>query len=75
MAEPDSSPDLGRAGLCALCAHARRIRSDRGSVFFQCTLAARDPRFRRYPALPVLTCAGFVPGAATTEEMPAPDAE
>jgi len=48
-----------RVGLCATCKHVRVVRSDRGSVFYQCKLAATDPRFPQYPALPVLVCAGF----------------
>jgi len=47
------------AGLCADCVHARVIRSDRGAVFFQCTRAFEDPRFAKYPPLPVLACIGY----------------
>jgi hypothetical protein len=47
------------AGLCATCRHVRRIASDRGSLFYQCRLAAQDPRFPRYPALPVRECPGY----------------
>src|SRR5262249_43102550 len=46
-------------GLCALCRHARRVESTRGSVFWQCGRAATDARFPRYPRLPVLRCDGF----------------
>lgn len=46
-------------GLCGRCKHARRIESAKGSVFWQCTLAKTDPRFRKYPPLPVLECPGF----------------
>ena len=46
-------------GLCPGCRHVRIIRSDRGSVFYQCLLAAIDPRFAKYPPLPVLTCPGY----------------
>ena len=46
-------------GLCATCQHARVITSDRGSVFYMCTLSKTDPSFPKYPRLPVLTCAGF----------------
>ncbi len=47
------------AGLCAVCRHARRVRSARDSTFWLCELAAADARFRKYPALPVLRCPGF----------------
>jgi len=46
-------------GLCAACGHARVIRSERGSVFYLCQLSASDPRFAKYPRLPVVTCSGF----------------
>jgi len=52
-------PSTERAGLCASCKHVRIVRSDRDSVFYQCKLAATDPRFPQYPALPVLTCGGY----------------
>lgn len=39
----------------------RRIESDRGSVFYRCALADTDPRFPKYPRLPVLRCDGFKP--------------
>jgi hypothetical protein len=52
---------MADAGLCASCQHVRLIRSDRGSVFYQCTLSASDPRFPKYPRLPVLRCEGYTP--------------
>jgi hypothetical protein len=48
-----------QAGLCVDCTHARRIESDRGSVFYMCQLALTDSRFKKYPRLPVLSCAGY----------------
>ena len=47
-------------GLCETCSNARVIRSDRGSVFYQCQLSFHDVRYPKYPALPVLQCAGYV---------------
>lgn len=47
-------------GLCFECAHARRVESSRGSVFWLCELSAKDPRFPKYPRLPVLSCSGCV---------------
>ena len=49
-------------GLCAGCRHARRIETARGSRFWLCERSFHDPAFPRYPALPVLRCAGFEPG-------------
>ena len=46
-------------GLCATCTHVQRVISDRGAVFYLCTLSAVDPRFPKYPRLPVLSCAGY----------------
>lgn len=48
-------------GLCGGCQYARRIESDRGSVFYRCQLALTDPRFVKYPRLPVLACEGYRP--------------
>jgi hypothetical protein len=47
------------AGLCAACLHARRIESPHGSVFYLCELSHTDPRFPKYPRLPVLSCDGY----------------
>jgi hypothetical protein len=46
-------------GLCASCCHARAITSDRGTRFIMCELSKTDPRFRRYPSLPVVACDGY----------------
>jgi hypothetical protein len=35
------------------------IASDRGSIFYQCGLSFTDTRFKKYPTLPVLRCAGY----------------
>lgn len=46
-------------GLCATCRYVRKVGSRRGSVFFLCERANFDPRYSRYPKLPVLRCPGF----------------
>ena len=51
-----------RVGLCSVCANVRLVRGER-STFYLCELAFRDARFRKYPALPVVRCEGFVPAA------------
>ncbi len=57
-------------GLCADCRHARRIGNRRGSTFHLCALASSDPRFTRYPRLPVVRCAGYERGPApSTDEL------
>ena len=48
-------------GLCGGCVHHLWITSRRGSAFLLCRLAATDPRFPKYPPLPVRSCPGFEP--------------
>lgn len=61
-------------GLCAACRHHRWITNRRGSSFLMCRKSFADPRFLRYPPLPVIACAGFEAGvgdaAAEEEEGP-----
>ena len=47
------------AGLCASCTHAKTIESSKGATFIRCELSFSDPRFARYPALPVVRCEGY----------------
>jgi len=47
------------AGLCADCLHSRHIESAHGSVFILCNLYLTDPRYPKYPRLPVLSCGGY----------------
>jgi hypothetical protein len=68
MVDDEALPDEDRAallgrltaspGLCARCLHLLLLASPR-SVFVRCGKAVTDPRFPRYPALPVRECAGF----------------
>jgi hypothetical protein len=51
--------DSPNAGLCADCVHARRIESARGAAFILCNLSQTDPRFPKYPRLPVVSCDGY----------------
>jgi hypothetical protein len=48
------------AGLCATCRHSRVVEGANSS-FWLCELSRTDPRFPRYPRLPVLRCDGFQP--------------
>jgi hypothetical protein len=48
-------------GLCATCVHARIITNNRGSRFLLCGVSAVDPRFPKYPPLPVRECAAYQP--------------
>ena len=47
-------------GLCATCRHARRVPTPR-ATYWLCGRAATDPRFEKYPRLPVLSCPGYEP--------------
>jgi hypothetical protein len=57
----DADRNEVRAGLCATCVHVQIIASSRGSTFFMCRLSDTDPRFRKYPAIPVRACSGYEP--------------
>lgn len=54
------SNDIPNAGLCERCRHCKQVRTERGSVFYLCGLHDRDPRFAKYPHVPVLHCSGYV---------------
>jgi hypothetical protein len=46
-------------GLCATCRHMETIASTRGSRFYLCQFSLIDPRFKKYPVLPMLACEAF----------------
>jgi hypothetical protein len=48
----------------------REMRNDRGSVFLMCLLSKTDPRFPKYPPLPVLSCEGYSKRADVTPAGP-----
>ncbi len=48
-----------RVGLCFSCQHVRLVRTDRGSIFYQCQRSVTDPKYSKYPRLPVLQCRGY----------------
>ena len=59
-ARPDPKAGLdSKVGLCSACLYARRIWSDRGSLFYLCERSRTDPTFATYPSLPVVACEGF----------------
>ena len=47
------------AGLCDSCRHQKIIRSGRGSEFSMCLRHKTDPRFPKYPRIPVGRCPGY----------------
>lgn len=58
-AAPGQATD--RRGLCVHCAHVRLVEGRGASVFYLCERSFADPRFPRYPTIPVLGCPGFEP--------------
>ena len=54
------------AGLCDTCRHQKLIRTGRGSEFSMCLLSREDPRFAKYPRVPVLQCRGYRAGRLST---------
>lgn len=52
-------PVRPRAGLCDSCVHQQLVRTGRGSEFSLCLLHRVDERFRKYPPVPVVQCAGY----------------
>ena len=40
--------------------------------FFRCNLSDTDPRYARYPVLPVVHCQGYQPVVATAREPAEP---
>lgn len=47
-----------KAGLCDSCKHQRVVKTGRGSRFSMCERSKTDPRYPKYPRLPVRECAG-----------------
>ena len=63
--EIDSSTDVeadveADVGFCGACTFAWRVENRRGAIFYMCGRSAADPRYPKYPLLPVLECPGFV---------------
>ena len=50
--------EFDRVGLCRTCRHAEVVSAARGSRFYRCLLAEEDHRYKKYPRLPVVECAG-----------------
>ena len=67
-----SEPDFG---LCGGCLFQRVVPTTRGSLFSLCERAAEDPRFQRYPRLPVGSCVGYLARAAGSGEEQAKNDE
>jgi hypothetical protein len=46
------------AGLCETCRHQYLVRNTRGSSFSRCERSKTDPRYPKYPRIPVTSCEG-----------------
>ncbi len=57
----DAARPYAAAGLCASCANVRIVDTRKGSRFYLCELSETDPRFPKYPRLPVHRCHGYQP--------------
>jgi hypothetical protein len=57
-------------GLCESCSHAETVNNRYGSQFWLCGLSRTEPRFARYPRLPVLRCGGYEPGMPRERRVP-----
>jgi len=51
------------AGLCSICRHQKLIHNTRGSTFSMCLRSKEDPRYPKYPRIPVMECPGWEPAA------------
>jgi hypothetical protein len=48
-----------RNGLCDRCVHQTVVRNTRGSSFSLCERSKTDPRYPKYPRVPVGECRGY----------------
>lgn len=53
-------------GLCERCVNVKVVETRKGSRFYLCQLSDVDPRFPKYPRLPVVACPGFRPAPRET---------
>jgi hypothetical protein len=56
-------------GLCVTCRHGHCIDTDRGTTYWRCRRSESDPRFPRYPALPVGACTGWDEGSDADDAL------
>ena len=63
--------DPTRVGLCFRCVNARTVETRR-ALYWRCGVSDTDPRYERYPRLPVLQCAAFVERGKAQSGAPRP---
>jgi hypothetical protein len=49
-----------KSSLCFSCHYGNHIISGKGSSFLQCQKHFENPRYPKYPVLPVFACSGYV---------------
>ena len=54
-----SHATYSKNGLCDSCVHQKLIRNTRGSTFSMCERSKTDPRYPKYPRVPVRECRGY----------------
>lgn len=62
-------PEDAAVGLCATCRYQRTVSGAR-SAFSLCERSFTDPRFAKYPPLPVWRCPGYVVRSAAAPPPP-----
>ena len=72
---PDDTRASDAVGQCRDCLHHRVTGNRKGSRFYLCGLAKADPRYPKYPQLPVIECEGYEPGGADPWEQYAEDTD
>ncbi|MEK7857518.1 MAG: cysteine-rich CWC family protein [Elusimicrobiota bacterium] len=51
---------IAAAGLCASCRKSKRLTTKTGSAIYRCALAETDPKFTKFPRLPMADCPGYL---------------
>jgi len=65
-----SAPD---AGLCPTCRFVRLVPSVRNATYYRCGRSDDDPRYSRFPRLPVVSCPGYERRPIEPREETPPD--
>ncbi len=56
---PENPAGEAHVGLCLDCRRLRIVVSRTGSRFYLCERSRTDPKYPKYPRLPVLRCDGY----------------
>ena len=72
---PGDTRAFDAVGRCRDCVHHRVTGNRNGSRFHLCGRSNGDPRFPKYPPLPVVDCEGYQPGGADSWTQYAQDTD